>query len=173
VFLTGKSNTRPFSSDLQILRLDIPLGGTPSSAARSNNAQLDPDTKELSGKPATQAKKFLHKHPTAKIVIIIDTHCLENGAFVWNGNSPTSYEACSLYEVSAAYNLTSSPPHLPLDPARLYPKGGISVYNRSGCRTRPPPQESHRKPCMWSVGHLRVLTPFVAPAVSLAPGRMS
>jgi hypothetical protein len=54
---------------------------------------------------------FLDTHPTAKIVIIIDTHCLENGAFVWRGCDPVSFEACYMPEVStkslcAMQNLT-------------------------------------------------------------------
>ena len=49
------------------------------------------------------AKAFLKDHPVAKIVVVIDTHCLENGAFVYagnsNGNDPKMYEGCSLLEV--------------------------------------------------------------------------
>ncbi|KAF9642917.1 hypothetical protein BDM02DRAFT_3132771 [Thelephora ganbajun] len=35
----------------------------------------------------------------AKIVTIIHTHCLDNGFFVWTGDSPETYHACSLLEI--------------------------------------------------------------------------
>ena len=35
----------------------------------------------------------------AKIIVVVDTHCLENGSFVWTGDRPTAYEGCSLLEV--------------------------------------------------------------------------
>jgi hypothetical protein len=49
--------------------------------------------------PLGEVDKFLTHYPTAKIVIVVETHCLENGRFVWTGESPSSYEACSLLEV--------------------------------------------------------------------------
>ena len=61
---------------------------------------------------ANEAGTFLDTHPTAKIIIIIDAHCLENGAFVWTGNDPVSFQGCYMPEVStkslcAMQNLTS------------------------------------------------------------------
>ena len=47
-----------------------------------------------------EARDFLAKHSLAKILIVIDIHCLENGAFIWKGNTPVSYQGCSLLEVS-------------------------------------------------------------------------
>jgi hypothetical protein len=47
------------------------------------------------------AVDFLKEYPAAKIIIIVDTHCLDTGAFVWRGDSPVSYETCTLPEVSA------------------------------------------------------------------------
>lgn len=53
------------------------------------------------GKDSLKAiKSFLETYSAAKIVIIIETHCIENGRFVWKGESPTTYEACPLIEVS-------------------------------------------------------------------------
>ena len=43
---------------------------------------------------------FLRKYDTAKIIFILDTHCRDNGHFVYKGTDPQSYEACSLLEVS-------------------------------------------------------------------------
>jgi len=45
------------------------------------------------------ALRFLDTRPTARILIIIDTHCLENGYFTYIGNNPVAYETCSLLEV--------------------------------------------------------------------------
>jgi phosphoribosylpyrophosphate synthetase len=47
------------------------------------------------------AESFLKEHPAAKIVIVIDTHCITTGSFVWRGDSPETYEVCTLFEVSA------------------------------------------------------------------------
>lgn len=49
------------------------------------------------------AEQFLKAHPTAKIVVVIDTHCIENGFFIYKGISPENYAACSLLEVSGIY----------------------------------------------------------------------
>ena len=59
----------------------------------------EPNIKEVPD-PVVNTKTFLQEHPMAKIVVIIDTHCLENGAFVYTGSSPGTYEACSLKTVS-------------------------------------------------------------------------
>ena len=46
--------------------------------------------------------KFLKIHSTAKIIVVLDTHSLTNGFFVWKGNSEKrDYEACGMLEVSA------------------------------------------------------------------------
>ena len=45
-------------------------------------------------------KPFLSNNPTAKILVLVDTHCLEEtGAFVWKGTDEPTYEACYLQEV--------------------------------------------------------------------------
>lgn len=43
--------------------------------------------------------KFLKDHRTAKIVVVINTHCEDNGYFVWTGSSDETYRSCSLLEV--------------------------------------------------------------------------
>ena len=49
--------------------------------------------------PRPDVTEFLEKYPLAKIVIVIDTHCLqETGGFVWGG-AGTELEACTLWEV--------------------------------------------------------------------------
>lgn len=49
--------------------------------------------------PVVQAKKFLKKYELAKIVVVIDTHCLDNGCFVYGGDTSEDYMACSLEQV--------------------------------------------------------------------------
>lgn len=45
--------------------------------------------------------KFLADYPTAKIIIVLNTHSLrESGAFVWGGTDPTNYLTCYMFEVS-------------------------------------------------------------------------
>lgn len=51
-------------------------------------------------KPAA-AELFIKRYDTAKILIIIDTHCGDNGRFMYAGDDEkkTEYKACSLPEV--------------------------------------------------------------------------
>ena len=57
--------------------------------------------------------RFLATHTTAKIVVIVDTHCLEEtGYFVWKGTQPNNYEICTMKLVSTR---TSHVPH-PVSP---------------------------------------------------------
>ena len=51
------------------------------------------------------AEGFLKAHPMAKIIVIIDTHCLDNGTFVWKGATPTEYTSCTLLEVRLSSRL--------------------------------------------------------------------
>ena len=68
------------------------------SDSESTN-EMDEMQEELMD-PVVEARDFLVKHPLAKILIVIDMHCLENGAFVWKDNTPMSYQGCLLLEVS-------------------------------------------------------------------------
>ena len=73
--------------------MDIPLGGEEA-------VDVDLQQQRLT-ETSNEAETFLKRHRTAKIVVIIDTHCLdENGAFVYTGHSPDTYKACLLPEVS-------------------------------------------------------------------------
>ena len=45
------------------------------------------------------AMAFLEARPMARIVVVIDTHCLDNGFFVYVGTDPVSLRGCSLLEV--------------------------------------------------------------------------
>ena len=50
--------------------------------------------------PYSVVSAFLKQYDTAKIVFIVDTHCGDNGRFVYTGRKPTKYKMCSLKEVA-------------------------------------------------------------------------
>ena len=63
-----------------------------------------------------QVVEFLGQHPTAKIVFIVDTHCLEEtGLFLWAGQDATNYQTSTLLDVSlhaliyCSYDLNDCP----------------------------------------------------------------
>ena len=64
------------------------------------------------GEPVTNnpdvIANFLRMYDTAKIVFILDTHCAENGRFIYTGDNPQSYKACSLLEVTLITTLYPS-----------------------------------------------------------------
>lgn len=66
----------------------------------ANDGNIGNDDKTIRTNSSKAAESFLEEFPYAKIVVIIDTHCLENGFFVWRGNSRKTYEACPLLAVS-------------------------------------------------------------------------
>jgi hypothetical protein len=76
--------------------MDLPLNGTPNVPGEPP----EPAYKELKDTSKGVAN-FLTKYPSARIIVVIDTHCLDNGYFVYTGTSPATYLACSLQEVSA------------------------------------------------------------------------
>lgn len=79
--------------------MNIPLGG--SKDGQAEVVGRDGSGVEELSDPIATAKEFLMVHKLAKIVVVIDTHCLDNGAFVYTGDSPSTYQACSLDEVSS------------------------------------------------------------------------
>ena len=81
---------------LQLLWLDITLGGDAGGSVSYEGG----DSMEEVPDPAKCARTFLAEHRSAKILVVVDAHCIENGFFVYAGNHPTLYEACSPGEVS-------------------------------------------------------------------------
>jgi len=64
-------------------------------------APLDPKDKRYEKTHDTsKAEEFLTLHEGAKIVVIIDTHCLDSGKLVWSGTTADDLRACTLLEVS-------------------------------------------------------------------------
>lgn len=130
----------------QLMWMDITLGGRDTDEAHPD---LDP-----SSDSSQHAKSFLKKHLTARIIIVVDTHCLDNGAFVHTGNSPETYVASFLPEVSAfKFNLLMDP-----QPDKCKVAGGCGTARHSKvCVKRqkhspPCPQKLDHEPCVWSVG---------------------
>ena len=83
--------------------MDITIGGDTAHGAH-------PDAANASSNPETGAQAFLARYPTAKIVVVVDTHCLDsNGAFVYTGDSPDTYLACVLPTVSIRFASTAFP----------------------------------------------------------------
>jgi hypothetical protein len=72
--------------------LEIPLSGEGAGHKSKRCTRLEQLLEEIAA--------FLKLHPTAKIIILINTHCLEeNGSFIYAGNGSSDYLACRLYEV--------------------------------------------------------------------------
>ena len=92
-------------------------GATELAKVGNGTTQEDPNTANIGvleeiPNAAESALAFLRKHGLAKIVVVVDTHCLKNGAFLYTGNCASSYLACSLevvsrFEYQALSNLMS------------------------------------------------------------------
>ena len=98
------------------------------------------------------AGEFLEKHETAKVIMVIDTHCLENGFFVYTGASAESYKACSLKEASTLCTLPHCRSHILTDSGRFHPERGSAIPARFPGHPPSHAQESHSKPGMRGVG---------------------
>jgi len=77
--------------------MECPLNGVPVAGPDDRNDRHYRTTRDR-----TAAESFLNRHPTAKILFIVDTHSLENGFFIYAGDSPQDYLACSLLEVGSS-----------------------------------------------------------------------
>ena len=80
---------------MQVMLLNAPLKGIAAEEHKKSKSK-----KLKKGTAAATAEEFLKAHRTAKIVVVIDTHCLDNRYFVYTGDSADEYKACSLKEVS-------------------------------------------------------------------------
>ena len=89
------------------MRLSIALDGTVFSASRvaspqvigrKKSAALGLDRHELM--ELKDIEGFLNTYATAKIVVIIDTHSLEeSGDFIWSGGGKKKLSGCTLHQV--------------------------------------------------------------------------
>lgn len=72
--------------------VSIPLNGDWSEPGKK---------KKKKSLPHPEVSTFLDKHPTAKIIVIVDTHCLqETSMFIWKGSSEAGdLDSCTLLGV--------------------------------------------------------------------------
>jgi len=85
--------------------LDIILDGssTGSISRKKQDGRID----------AAGAAKFLAKHVTAKIIVVIDMHCMqESGLFIWSGDKPETFQSCTLGMVCVMLLQMVTTPHL-------------------------------------------------------------
>ena len=80
--------------------------------------------------PEEAALNFLSRYPTAKIIIVVDTHSVENGAFAWtsNPNNRKDVKTCYLYEVKILFVFASINTDHIKDPRRMYPPPDFCIY---------------------------------------------
>ena len=86
--MDSTSQAKRLTMFTQIHLVSIRLDGSHNAGEGRHKLRSHPDVRE-----------FLGKHPLAKIVIVVDTHCLqETGGLIWEGAGP-NVNACSLWEV--------------------------------------------------------------------------
>ena len=85
----------------QVFRLDIPLDAENPGEQFGDSEDV---THESVEDPIQKAVEFLARFKTAKIVVVFDTHSVDNGAFIWRGNSAdkSSLESCYMLEVGVS-----------------------------------------------------------------------
>lgn len=71
--------------------------------------------------PHQVISSFLQKYDTAKIVFIVDTHCGDNGRFIYKGHDTATYDACSLLEVFYIIDQYFWSANMGTDPSGLHP----------------------------------------------------
>ena len=87
-------------SIVQVMLLDAPLDG---SMAEEMDGKSGSSRRRVAKRERIRqaAADFLDHHSTAKIVVVVDTHCLEEtGGFIYGGDAPESYESCHMVHVS-------------------------------------------------------------------------
>ena len=84
---------------LQVYRLDCSLN--PEADRKGQPGDKNVAHEEVNN-PVVEALNFLSRFPTAKIIIVVDTHSVENGAFAWTSDpdNPKAFKTCYLYEAS-------------------------------------------------------------------------
>jgi len=125
--------------------MERPLDGVPVAGPDDRNDRHYQTTMDR-----TAVEAFLRMHPTAKILFIVDTHSLENGYFIYAGDSPQNYLACSLLEAGSPSHVAI--PHISqfsTDFTGLLPSWGIQISLQLRQVTEAPAQESHPQSLMW------------------------
>ncbi len=158
--------TRDAELRSQVLWLDLPLtsvagedgtlvGGSKSARGRGGDVEIEEAKARQSRESGsfTKIAKFLDRYSTARIIIVVDTHCLEeNGAFVWKGTTPASYDACSMAQVRPII-WPKSDHHLTLiiDHPRLPTTSGPQVCIKRQHDPSARAQKHNPQPCLWGI----------------------
>lgn len=129
--------------------MDVPLEGL-KSKTKVITRKRDAGLKKVA-MPIKEVTDFLKKYTTAKIVVVIDTHCLDNGQFVWTGNSPKEYEACPLSEESICLPFTTIAADPCTDLAGLHLRRGQSVPLGFTQQSKAQSQKHYPESCLWAI----------------------
>lgn len=78
--------------------LQVNLDGSGAGKGKKHKAVGIVCDKELEN-PIQYAGDFLRKHKAAKIVVVVDTHCLPDGRLIYKGEDADSYEAFYMEQV--------------------------------------------------------------------------
>lgn len=82
--------------------MDVPLDNTAEETPETPVAKKQKSKGKScdDNEPVKEVIDFLTTWKSAKIVVVVETHCLETGVLVWRGDEPVNYETCSFNEVS-------------------------------------------------------------------------
>ena len=137
--------------------MDVSLHGTEADLADAESEV----TREEVLDAIAEAKDFLARYTTAKIIVVIDTHCVENGAFLWTGDSSVTFQSCSLLEAGLLRIALRWPQaDTSTDTPRLHPTRGLPVPLECTWYPKAQAQEYHPESGMWSISEQRLFTLF-------------
>jgi hypothetical protein len=103
--LTSRCDTNRVRSGGQALLIKVKLDGQPYKEKQHVAINVNRPKKSTDGKMKActmkQVQSFLEEHTTAKILIVVSTHCMDDsGFFVWGGSSiKHKFDTCLLDSV--------------------------------------------------------------------------
>jgi len=95
-YLTTNANPSP---QVMLVQWSIKDYYTPQKPKKKGSKRVQASLETHVTQDIAAVTEFMKRFATAKIVVVLDTHSLDNGYFAWKGSSPTTYEGCSLQEV--------------------------------------------------------------------------
>lgn len=126
----------------------------PKKGKKGKGKDKDPTDGKAIAYDTEEIEEFLNRYRTAKIIIVLDTHSIDNGSFAWTGDSPDTYLGCTLNEVSVLRSHSSKFPHASADPRRMSPGCDISISQQIREVSSPFTQVHHSEPGLWGI-HLQ------------------
>jgi len=145
---------------MQIMYIEHVLGAEDAKADGAEDEAYD-----VVNDPGA-AMAFLKARPMARIIIVVDTHCLENGFFMYVGDSPVSLMGCALLEVCPALNHPSDGPHIHARSSRTV--SPIRCLRPISPLRNVPPTTTTR--ALLSTSHAARRSPWMAHAVGCSKG---